>query len=207
MSLDSIDANKVQKLITDLDNALKCNEANNFYSIITIGNVWNCEASNTFRNSLKNLLDEDYKKVKETLQSFNIIVNYVNDYNAMKNDIITCKNNIKICINNISNAETQIRNISSQNKYTVQWGDGLVKIAQMYNTTPDELEMLNPEAFDNGLIYGQVITVPINNLLVQQYRSEILNNQKEIESYEARIAEYETRMAKYNKEIIKITQV
>lgn len=70
---------------------------------------------------------------------------------------------------------------SSVDKYTVQKGDSLWKIAVKYQVGLSEIISANPQIKNPNLIYpGDVITVPLQDSSVSSYESEVIRLVNEI---------------------------
>ncbi len=110
--------------------------------------------------SIKNTNDEDnYYIVKKgdslwsIAKKYNTTVDKLKSINNLKTNLLSIGQRLKISENN--------DNLDNQNIYIVQNKDTLYKIANMYNTTVDNLKTLN-NLKSNILTIGQKLIVPSN---------------------------------------------
>ena len=86
---------------------------------------------------------------------FGLTVNELKNLNNLSGDALSVGQILKINNQSITNG--------NYDKYTVKIGDSLYKIAQIYNTSVDNLKRINNLDSDM-LMIGQILNVPKNNL-------------------------------------------
>ena len=132
-------------------NALK--ELNNLTSnTLAIGQVLNIPTNNNLNNNYINYIVKSGDSLYKIANLYNTTVNEIISLNNLTNNNLSIGQVLKIPTTS-NNPTTNYLN------YTVKSGDSLYKIANLYNTTVNEIKSLN-NLTSNNLSIGQVLKIP-----------------------------------------------
>lgn len=144
-------------------------QMNNLTSnIISIGQVLKVSGNNNMPNATGTYTVKPGDTLWEIARMYNMSVDQLKQMNNLTSNVISIGQVLNVSSNTTSNPSQSTPPSVSGQTYTVQAGDTLWKIANMYDTTVDELIRLN-NLSSNILSVGQVLKVSNNASIPNEY--------------------------------------
>ncbi len=139
-------------------------------TIDAIKNINNLTSNNLSLNQILKIPttseEESVDYFNYTVKSGDSLYKIANLYNTTVNEIVQLNNlsSINLSIGQVLKIPNKTNDTENKNyfNYTVKSGDSLYKIANLYNTTVQEIRDLN-NLTSNNLQINQVLKIPINN--------------------------------------------
>lgn len=152
MAFENVNVSSLRSALNSCKNSINYSGTDSTINTISNNNNWNSISRNKFKDGLTHLVNVDYKRLKDTLDRYYQIVNYIEDYKELQSENSSYNNQISKLNSEISNAR--------DNTYTVSSGDTLSKIARANGTTVDAIMAINNIKNANVIYSGQIINLP-----------------------------------------------